>query len=172
MTAVSFNPARIGSRIRRNHGLEHATIHMLSARVPGVRVAGISDPGGFHLIGNVTLEQAAAAATEAQDRLHKGQHDLAIHPNCGTNFVTAGFLAGAAAMVAMFNPPRTLRGRVERFPLLVVLVTLAVIVARPLGLRLQREVTTSGDLGDLRVTGVYRRSVGPLELIRVTTAGD
>ena len=42
-------------KTRRNHGLEHATIHLLSQRVPGLRIVGRSDSGGFWLWGAISL---------------------------------------------------------------------------------------------------------------------
>ncbi len=38
------------SRIRRNHGLEHATLHVLAERHPGQPVAGHSDQRVFGLL--------------------------------------------------------------------------------------------------------------------------
>ena len=47
------------SRIRRNHGLEHATIHVLSEANPRRRLIGRSDYGGFWLLGEVSTEELA-----------------------------------------------------------------------------------------------------------------
>ena len=43
-------------RTRRNHGLEHATITILSQRIRGVSLVGRSTPNGFHLYGNVSTD--------------------------------------------------------------------------------------------------------------------
>ena len=89
------------SRIRRNHGLEHATIHVLTQKNPRRQMAGHSDAGGFWLLGNLTTEEVQQAATEALSRLRSGERDLAIHPNCGTNLVTSGLAAGLAGAFAI-----------------------------------------------------------------------
>jgi len=44
------------SRIRRNHGLEHATINILSERFPNTTLIGRSDRQGFYLYGQVSTE--------------------------------------------------------------------------------------------------------------------
>ena len=40
-------------RIRRNHGLEHATINILSLRFPYRRIMGYSFPDGFFILGEI-----------------------------------------------------------------------------------------------------------------------
>ena len=82
------------SRIRRNHGLEHATLHVLANRHPGKRMAGYSDLSGFWIVADLPGQEIKDAADEALQRLSQGEHKLAVHPNCGTNFATAGSLAG------------------------------------------------------------------------------
>jgi len=108
---------------------------------------------------------------EAVQRLRAGESHLAIHPNCGTNFVTAGMLAGMAAFLALFGAGRRLRDKLERLPLAATLATLAIIVSRPLGLFLQEQITTSADLGSLQVTEIVSTPDGPFPAYRVFTRG-
>ena len=139
------------ARVRRNHGLEHGTLHILSRRFPGRSMAGHSDTKGFWIIGDLDTAEVESAVEEALRRIRAGEKKLAVHPNCGTNFVTSGILAGLAAFIAMFGAGRRLRERLERIPLVITMATLALIVAQPLGLVLQENITTSGDLEDLEV---------------------
>ena len=78
------------SRVQRNHGLEHATLHILSQRYPKQSLAGHSDTAGFWIIGDVTIEDVYESVEEALSRLRNGEKHLAVHRNCGTNFVTSG----------------------------------------------------------------------------------
>ena len=89
------------SRIRRNHGLEHATISLLSQRFPYRRMAGYSFPGGFFLLGDVPTEQVREVVAQALSRMNNGERYLAVHPNCGTNFAVSGLLAGLLAWLGM-----------------------------------------------------------------------
>ena len=84
------------SRIRRNHGLEHATLHVLAQRHPKISMAGHSNATGFWLLGDVDTEDLSDAIEEALRRMRSGERNLAVHPNCGTNFVSAGTIAGLA----------------------------------------------------------------------------
>ena len=93
-TNTSVNPV---SRLRRNHGLEHATLHILSEKHPHLSLAGHSDLGGFWILGDVELEDLAEAVDEGLRRMQSGEHNLSVHPNCGTNYVATGILAGTAA---------------------------------------------------------------------------
>jgi hypothetical protein len=159
------------SRIRRNHGLEHATLHVLSARKPRTPMAGHSDMRGFWILGDVSIEELQSAVEEAQRRLRAGEHYLAVHPNCGTNIVTSGILAGVAAFVGLFGAGRRLRDKLERLPLVVTLATLALIISQPLGRTLQENITTSADLGDLEVVEIRVVNEGRAPAHRIVTRG-
>jgi Domain of unknown function (DUF6391) len=142
------------SETRRNHALEHATIHILSSRFPGRGLAGHSNPTGFFLIGNVPIEEVRSAASEALTRLQNGESRLAIHPGCGTNYAVTGALAGLFTLVGMSGTKNT-RERLERFPLLMMLSIAAFILGQPLGMALQKQVTTQADPGGLAIVDVY-----------------
>jgi hypothetical protein len=73
---------QVASRVRRNHGLEHATLHVLAEHLPRVNLAGHSDPNGFWIVGDVSTEDVIDAAAEALRRLKEGEHELAVHPVC------------------------------------------------------------------------------------------
>jgi hypothetical protein len=159
------------SRIRRNHGLEHATIHILSDRRPGRSLTGHSDAGGFWLLGDVSTEEVNQAAGEALERMRGGEHHLAIHPNCGTNFVTYGIAAGIAGALAMVGVGRRGRDKLERLPLAAMFATIALILAQPLGFRVQQRVTTSGHPDGLEIVDVTPSRRGNLTAHRVITQG-
>ena len=156
------------ARTRRNHGLEHATLHVLAQRHSRMALAGHSDASGFWILGDVSIEDVQGAVDEALSRLRAGEHRLAIHPNCGTNFATAGVLAGLAAGAAMLGG-QSKRDRIERLPLAALLATLALIVAQPLGALIQEQFTTSGDPGELRVVEIVVNRRGRWRAHRVVT---
>ena len=158
-------------RIRRNHGLEHATLHMLSRRYPRQNMAGHSNPSGFWIVGDVSTEDLSEAVSEALERLQNGESCLAVHPNCGTNFVTTGVLAGLAGALAMFGAGRHVRDKLERLPMAMVMSTLTLILAQPLGLKIQERVTTSGEPGELRVVEIIPTRRGRVKAHRVVTEG-
>ena len=159
------------SRIRRNHGLEHATLHVLSRRHPGLKMGGYSDFNGFWLLGDLEEKDIREGVDEALARLRNGETDLAVHPNCGTNFATAGSLAGMAGLLGMLGVGSSRREKLERLPMVAVFATLALILAQPLGLRIQKNLTTSGEPGDLEVTQVIRSQKGRMKTHRILTRG-
>ncbi|GAB4578727.1 MAG: hypothetical protein Fur0022_14630 [Anaerolineales bacterium] len=158
------------SRIRRNHGLEHATIHILSRKSPHTPMAGHSDTGGFWLIGELDTDLIRQCATEALHRMKNGEHKLAVHPNCGTNFVTAGLAGGLAGAAAMLGA-RKWTDQVARLPLAVSLATLALIMTQPFGFLLQEYVTTSGKPGGMEIVDVIPTRRGKFTAHRVITRG-
>jgi hypothetical protein len=142
---------------RRNHGLEHATIHVLSAQKPGRPLAGRSTPFGFYLYGNVNEEELQAAAYDALSRMKNGEKRLAIHPGCGTNYLTSGAAASLGALTVLSIGDR--RARWSRLPDVLIVATLSLILAQPIGPKLQEHITTSADMGDLKIAAVRR--LGP-----------
>jgi hypothetical protein len=141
-------------RTRRNHALEHATIHVLSRRVRNLSMAGRSDPNGFVLFGDAPTESIEQAVTDALSRMKRGESQLAVHPNCGTNLVTAGALTTLAAYIGTRGMKKSMNA--DRAASTMTLMMLALMVAQPLGMSLQRHFTTEGEPGDLEVMSVER----------------
>lgn len=141
------------ARVRRNHALEHATIYVLTEKHRPLSVVGRSTLGGFHLYGNLTTEMVIEAAQEALARLRAGERHLAIHPNCGTNLVTSGSMAGLATFAVLGGSKKR---RLDLLPSALLAATVALLLAQPIGPMLQARVTTLADLGDLTIKGVRR----------------
>lgn len=159
------------SRVRRNHGLEHATLNILSERYPRLRMAGHSDANGFWIVADLPVAEVSQAVEQALARMQSGEENLAIHANCGTNFVAAGTAAGIAAWLGMLGAGKGLRGKLERLPLVISLATIALVVAQPLGFILQARVTTSGQPGALEIEDIYAARQGGFPACRVVTRG-
>lgn len=152
-------------RIRRHHGIEHATLQVLAEKYPHRSLAGYSDAEGFWAVGDVPSEDLEAAVAQAIARLKAGEVNLAIHPHCGTNYVASGMAAGSLAWLAML--PSRGRRRFDRLPLVVALVTFALILSQPLGPWLQARVTTSPDVGTLHADQIIRYTRSDVPLHRV-----
>jgi hypothetical protein len=165
MTTILDSPVILATR--RNHGLEHATIHILSGHFPGKALAGHSNPGGFFILGDVPTESVREAATESLARMRNGESKLAVHPGCGTNYIVAGALAGTLAWLGMTGA-KTGRQRLERLPLVILLSALGFLISQPLAPVIQQRITTSGDPGSLAIVDVYRVRKG---LHRIVTRG-
>ena len=137
---------------RRNHALEHATLHML-ARTHNQPMAGHSNPTGFFILGDIPTDDLRAAADEAHARLNAGERGLAVHPGCGTNLATSAVLASTFAWIPLRGRKSTL-GRLAILPLAVAFAALGFSLARPLGPKLQERITTEADLGNLHITEI------------------
>lgn len=159
------------SRIRRNHALEHATLNVLAAQGIGAHLAGFSDTRGFWIVGDIPTETLHAAAQRALTRLRKGESSLAIHKGCGTNYVASGAVAGTFAWVGMADAPRSFRGKMDRLPVVILLTTLGLMLAQPLGPWLQRKVTTDAEPGKLRITEITYFPGSTFPLHRIRTSG-
>ncbi|MDY7042540.1 MAG: DUF6391 domain-containing protein [Chloroflexota bacterium] len=169
MTSILDLP--LVARVRRNHAVEHATIHVLSARNPYLQLVGRTDWSGFTLYGWVRTEEVASAVAEALDRLRAGEHHLAVHPRCGTNLAVGGILTGLAAFGAMFFPRRS-KSRLRRLPDVMLATTLSMLVAQPLGLVVQERVTTSPLVRGMSVRKINRRQRGRMVIHEVTLSQE
>lgn len=134
---------------RRNHALEHATIHILARTYADKNLAGHSNPTGFFLFGEMTTDDIRSAVNEAMTRLRAGESELAIHPGCGTNLATSMVLPMTFASVP-FQGTRSNR-RFLLIPVALMFAVFGYFLSKPLGPWLQRNVTTEADLGDLHV---------------------
>ena len=157
------------AQTRRNHGLEHATVHILSARSPDLSIVGRSMPNCIYIYGNLAAEQIQSAAAEALARLRGGESHLVIHPGCGTNLATSGTLAGAAAFAAINVGQRRSRTRWETLPVAILAATLALLIAQPLGPFFQERITTSADMSTMEILGVWRTNTSGLPVHRIDT---
>ena len=80
--------------VRKNHAVEHATISILGRNLDKYgQFGGSSNGNGYYIFGPATKENILDASTEAIGRLNLGEHQLAISPFCGTNFLLGGAVA-------------------------------------------------------------------------------
>ncbi len=144
--------------IRWNHAVEHATIHILSRMLPYVSMAGRSNKNGFYIYGDLPTEMLRSAVQEAIDRILAGEHQLAIHPNCGTNMVSSAVLAAGGTMLATTGTKH--RGLSEQVPAGILGALMGVVLGQVVGLRLQAQVTTGTDFKRARIVEIQRKQIG------------
>jgi hypothetical protein len=158
------------SQLRRNHGLEHATLNILAQRFPSRRMAGYTIPGGFLVLGDIATIDLREAVVQALVRMNNGERHLALHAGCGTNHVVSGILAGLLAWLGMLGANST-RQKVERLPIVLALATFGLMAGQPLGPVVQKRLTTSGDPQGLTIVDVFPFRYGRFSLHRVITRG-
>jgi hypothetical protein len=150
------------ARIRRNHALEHATIHILAEH--NWRLMGRTTTRGFYLFGEVETEEVVTAVSEALIRLQRGEHALAVHPRCGTNLATAGVLAGLFSFVVMSDRSKS---RLSRLPQTIMAATIAVIAAQDLGPAVQKHITTLPEVAGVTIEEITRQRRGQVVIHHV-----
>ncbi|TAK75133.1 MAG: hypothetical protein EPO16_09595 [Dehalococcoidia bacterium] len=138
--------------IRRNHGLEHATVSVLLARRGPQRIAGRAAADGFYILGRVDDATLRSCAEEALARMQRGEANLAVSPLCGTNIAVTGAVTAAATMASLARRPRD--GVRDRFGSAFTAATLGVVLAQPLGHLVQAHLTTRADLAGFELVSV------------------
>ena len=160
----------LGRRVRQNHALEHATVTLLTRRAPGLSVSARSNMRGFVIFADLDPHVVEDATREALARLRAGEAELAIHPNCGTNLAVGMSLALVGSLFAL----TALRPRTRVASALASSVA-GIVVARPLGEIVQRHVTTSPDLRNVRLVSVRTRRLFGRRVVEahtITEPGD
>ena len=145
---------------RRNHALEHATLHILSKKYHNQSMAGHSNPTGFFLLGEFNTGDVENGVREAFNRLNAGESGLAVHPGCGTNLAVSALLPATFAW-APLRGARSTFWRVWLIPIAIVFAVFGYFLSRPLGPWLQKYITTEANLGDMQVVDILpvRRGV-------------
>jgi len=153
-------------RTRQHHAIEHATLHVLTARHPGRRFSGYSDPLGFIITGAPDEYTVRRAVGDALLRLQAGEHSLALHPNCGTNLVTSAVLVALVALILGGK-----RKPFERFVTMLIGVLPVLLFSKSVGMYFQG-YTTLAEVGDRWVADIQPIALGGLRAHRVLFEGD
>ncbi len=102
------------------------------------------------------------AAEEALQRMKNGEHQLALHPNCGTVHLTTATMATLAAQGTFaFEQRRLGKSKMDGgtffniLPTAVLAVFFTLIISRPVGMHLQR-YTTDGRPGSLQIVALRK----------------
>jgi len=156
---------------RRNHALEHATLHVLADKYPTRPMAGHSNPTGFFILANVPTEDVQAAVTQALTRLRAGESELAIHAGCGTNLATSALVAGTFAWFVL-RGGRSTFGRLLRLPLAITFALVGLAVSQPLGPIIQAKITTDAEMGNLQLLSITPATQGRVPAHRVRTSNQ
>jgi hypothetical protein len=136
--------------VKRNHALEHATVNVLEERYGTSRVAGYAQRDGFRLVAPrpIPAEIVLQAAQEGLDRLQRGERKLAIHTRCGTSLLVSNFLFSLLFIVLLVAAHRFSLGTI------LLAILLAFIISKPLGMMVQKYLTTSTDVKNLYISDI------------------
>ena len=138
---------------RRNHALEHATLHILAHKYKNQSMAGHSNPTGFFLLGDIQTDDVISSVNEAWTRLNSGESGLAVHEGCGTNMVAATLLPATFAWMPL-RRARSTFWRIGLIPFALLLAVFGFFLSKPLGPWLQKHITTEADLGTMQIVDV------------------
>lgn len=154
-----------GRRIRQNHALEHATVTILTRQRPDLSVSARSNSRGFTIFAGLEPALVRDCCEEALARLQRGEAHLAIHRNCGTNLAVGTSVAMAGSLFGL----TALRTR-TRVMSAVLSSVAGIVAARPVGMLVQRHVTTLPDVADVRIVSVHSRRLWGRRVVEVLTA--
>ena len=109
----AFRAFRLDLATRRNHALEHATIHYLEAG-GGKRLSGRAAVNGFRVIGRSSAPEIKSAFEHVRRVVREGGQLPYVSRRCGSNVVTAlglvlVLLLGVASVSVVLRPPLAIR---------------------------------------------------------------
>ncbi|NLT74379.1 MAG: hypothetical protein GXX94_09355 [Chloroflexi bacterium] len=160
--------ATVLQRIRRNHAIEHAALHMLAATMARPRLAARSDWAGVTFYGRADPALLSQGLERALDALRNGQRHLAVHPRCGSGLSVASLLAFLPmwATLRSIGPRHRILGTVIAF----VSMISGLILADPVGKATQAHLLTEPLVSDAHIVSIRSTHQGPLAVSRVTIA--
>lgn len=150
---TSIAPMQMLSHIRKNHAMEHATLHLLTKAMPNVSFSGYSFIKGFWIMGKAELQDVQKNVEMAYAKLKNGEHQLAVHPGCGTNIAVTGLCTAAAAMLTTLGLSEE-DSKLERFSAFTTAGMVGALIGRPLGPKMQKYITTDADVHDLTIVSI------------------
>jgi len=109
-------------------------------QVDNDKLGGLSTDQGFYLYGDVNLADLRRAVPIAQERLTRGEWDLAVHPRCGTNISVGMVLTIGLVMGTHIILPRS---PIEQIFGISLAAAMATQLAPDLGILVQRYLTTA-----------------------------
>ena len=163
------SPMDVIAHVRKNHAMEHATIHLLTELVPNISFSGYSLVKGFWILGKAELQDVQKAAEMAYARLNNGEKNLAVHPNCGTNIAVIGLCTAAAAMLTTIGDSDD-KSPLSRFSALSAAGVIGAMAGKPLGPKVQAKITTDADVRNLSIVSINCSSVRGTPLFFIETA--
>jgi hypothetical protein len=156
--AAAFRAFHVDREVRRNHVLEHATIHFLEATCKR-RLSGRTARDGFRVCGHSSSREIKKAFDEVRRTVRAGDPLPYISPRCGSNVVSALGLALFVALVRLLVQP----------PLMVRASALAGVVVFLVGMRhgignwVQRRFFMATDFDEVSLREVREVQAGPME---------
>lgn len=146
-----------GGMVRRNHAIQHATVHVLEERYGASRLHGYATTEGFRLRGTIEPAMLLDAAREGLLRLQRGDRALAIHSRCATSLATShtfvsGLVMWVLAAINMVSLASTVAG-----------LLLATLLTPTISQLAQRFITTSLDVKGMSIGGI--ELIAPKQLL-------
>ena len=160
--ALAFQAFHRDPDTRRNHALEHATIHFLEAG-RNRRLSGRATRDGFRVCGRSSPHEIKKAFERVRRVVRDGDSLPYISPRCGSNVVTALGLAlllllSLAGVSLVIQPPLIIRAAA-----LLGVVVFFVAMRRGIGNLIQRRFFMSTDFADVSLREVREVPAGPLD---------
>ncbi len=137
---IATNPS-----LRKNHGLEHATVNVLEKEYGYKNIAGFAEESGFYIIGADSKWVVEEAAARGLELMKRGNYGLAIHKRCGTSMTVANFISAVIFLLLLFYT-----GYFSIFNMVIAII-LANLTGPYLGQIIQKYFTTSTDIGGMEI---------------------
>ena len=160
--AAAFRTFHIDRETRRNHALEHATIHVLEASGKR-RLSGRAARDGFRVCGASSARDIRSAFDQVRRMVRDGEQLPYISRRCGSNVVSALGLALVLLLVVALTSLLVQPPLVVRASALAIVVIVFVAMRHGIGNWIQRRFFMATDFEEVSVRDVREVPVGPME---------
>jgi hypothetical protein len=160
--AGAFRAFHLDRETRRNHALEHATIHFLE-RGTTRRLGGGAARNGFRISGRTSPEDIRKAFEQVRRLVRQGDSLPHISRRCGSNVISALgltllLLLSVTVISFLIQPPLAVRASALAF-----VVVFFVSMRHAVGNWIQGRFFMATDFGEVSLRDVREVSPGPME---------
>lgn len=148
---IATNP-----KLKKNHGLEHATINILEKEYGYNNLAGYAEEDGFYIMGVNNTVYVEEAARKGLSLMKEGKDKLAIHKRCGTSMTVANFLSAVIFLILLLSS-----GYFSIFNMIIAIV-IANLIGPYLGQIVQGKFTTTANVQEMEIKSSYFSEDGSL----------
>lgn len=155
--SVLFSRFTMSEAKKRNHALEHGTIHFVRQKHGGnIRVGGSAEKNGFRICGVSKKSDLVEAFDELVKELRRKNTDLIISIRCGSNVTTAQGFGLILLTVSAIVLKVTQASHALIFAVLGLNVLIYALLRRSLGNWIQEKVYMSLNFSNARIHSINK----------------
>lgn len=153
------------ANVRRNHGIEHATVGILTQRKIKPPIFALATPSGFMIYSKLNKNEILSATNESIKLMLAGDSELAISQYCGTNIVAGGIIAVISTIIFAKILGKKSKGILN----IANGFFISTLLSKPIGRLVQKYITTDQHINGIKVKNIRSLNLGNFYIHHIST---